>query len=145
LGRQGCNLPGTQGKGSGSYQRADVRQAESSIGQNEKGKITEAIAFQRAFGRLNVPMEQTNSPSLLGQALLDAIRQAVKEAIREANGNGHAAELLTPEDLANRLKVPVSWVYEQSRQGKIPTHRLGRYIRFDLAEVLANQKKLITS
>jgi excisionase family DNA binding protein len=86
-------------------------------------------------------MEQTNSPSLLGQALLDAIRQAVKEAMREANGNGPSAELLTPENLSDRLKVPVSWVYEQSRQGKIPTHRLGRYIRFDLQEVLVSQKK----
>jgi excisionase family DNA binding protein len=88
-----------------------------------------------------VPMEQTNSPSLLGQALLDAIRQAVKEAIREANGNGHTTELLTPENLADRLKVPLSWVYEQSRQGNIPTHRIGRYIRFDLHEVIASQKK----
>jgi excisionase family DNA binding protein len=84
---------------------------------------------------------RVSSSSLLGDALLDAIRQAVKEAMREANGNGHAAELLTPEDLADRLKVPLSWVYEQSRQGKIPTHRLGRYIRFDLQEVLASQKK----
>jgi len=85
--------------------------------------------------------EPNNPPSLLGQAFLDAIRQAVKEALQEANGNGHTAELLTPEDLADRLKVPLSWVYEQSRQGNIPTHRLGRYIRFDLAEVLASQKK----
>jgi excisionase family DNA binding protein len=86
-------------------------------------------------------MNQGNPSSLLGDALLDTIRQAVKEAMREANGNGPSAELLTPEDLADRLKVPVSWVYEQSRQGKIPTHRLGRYIRFDLQEVLASQKK----
>jgi len=55
--------------------------------------------------------------------------------------NGHGKELLTPEDLADRLKVPISWVYEQSRQGNIPTHRLGRYIRFNLHEVLASQKK----
>jgi excisionase family DNA binding protein len=84
---------------------------------------------------------EPNNPSmLLGQALLDAIRQAVKEAMREANRNGHTTELLTPEDLADRLKVPLSWVYEQSRQGKIPTHRLGRYIRFDLNEVIVSQK-----
>jgi excisionase family DNA binding protein len=85
--------------------------------------------------------EQSNSGSLLGDALLDVIRQAVKEAMREANGNrnGHTAELLTPEDLADRLKVPLSWVYEQSRQGNIPTHRLGRYIRFELQEVLDSQ------
>ena len=81
------------------------------------------------------------SPSaLLGDALLDAIRQAVRAEIQAAN-NGHSTtELLTPEELADRLKVPVSWCYEQSRQGKIPTHRLGRYIRFDFQEVLASQK-----
>jgi excisionase family DNA binding protein len=84
----------------------------------------------------------TQQSAIFGEAFMDAIRQAVKEAMREAtNGNGHTAELLTPEDLADRLKVPVSWVYEQSRQGKIPTHRIGRYIRFDLQEVLASQKK----
>ena len=85
--------------------------------------------------------EPTNPPALLGQAILDAIRQAVKEAFREANGNGHTAELLEPEELAAKLKVPISWVYEQSRQGNIPTHRIGRYIRFDFAEVLQSQKK----
>jgi excisionase family DNA binding protein len=88
-------------------------------------------------------MNQNNSSisALLGDTLLDAIRQAVREEIRAAQ-NGHSiAGLLTPEELADRLKVPVSWCYEQSRQGKIPTHHIGRYIRFDLAEVLASQKK----
>lgn len=28
------------------------------------------------------------------------------------------------------LGVPTSWVYEQSRQGRIPTVALGRYRRF---------------
>ena len=40
--------------------------------------------------------EPNNPPAILGQALLDAIRQAVKEAMQEANGNGKTAELLTP-------------------------------------------------
>ena len=91
---------------------------------------------------MSIANEQPSPSSLLGQALLDAIRQAVKEAMQEANGNGNTAELLTPEDLADRLKVPLSWVYEQSRQGNIPTHRLGRYLRFSLAEVLESQKKI---
>jgi len=55
--------------------------------------------------------------------------------------NGKQQGLLDPEELAANLKVPVSWVYEQSRQGNIPTHRIGRYIRFDLHEVIASQKK----
>ena len=85
--------------------------------------------------------EPTNPSALLGQALLDAIRQAVRQEIQAALRNGHTVELLTPEELATKLKVPVSWCYEQSRQGNIPTHRIGRYIRFDLQEVLASQKK----
>ena len=60
--------------------------------------------------------ESSNPPALLGQALLNAIREAVKEAIRETSGNGHYRELLDPEELAIKLKVPISWVYEQSRQ-----------------------------
>ena len=81
--------------------------------------------------------------NLLGDALLGAIRQALRDEIRIAlSENGHGeGNLLTAEGLADRLMVPLSWVYEQSRLGKIPTHKLGRYIRFDLYEVLASQKK----
>ena len=77
---------------------------------------------------------------ILGDAFLEAIRQAVRAEIQAANGNS-VSELLTPEQLAKKLKLPVSWVYEQSRLGNIPTHKLGRYIRFDLAEVLRSQKE----
>jgi len=38
--------------------------------------------------------------------------------------------LLTAEQVANALGVPRSWVYEQSRAGRIPTIRLGRYRRY---------------
>ena len=78
------------------------------------------------------------SPTIL-DAILDAFRQIVKEELVAAAPA--AKELLEAEELAARLKVPVSWVYEQSRQNQIPTHRIGRYIRFDLNEVLESQKK----
>jgi excisionase family DNA binding protein len=72
--------------------------------------------------------------------LVEQIRTVVREEIAAAsNGN---RDLLTPEELAEKMRLPVSWVYEQSRQNKIPTHRLGRYIRFDLTEVLDSQKKI---
>ncbi len=38
--------------------------------------------------------------------------------------------LLTAADVARLLEVPTSWVYEQARQGRIPTVMLGRYRRF---------------
>jgi excisionase family DNA binding protein len=72
--------------------------------------------------------------------LADVVRAVVRQELT-AVANASKAELLTPEELAERLKVPESWVYEQSRMNKIPTHRMGRYIRFDLREVIESQKK----
>jgi hypothetical protein len=44
-------------------------------------------------------------------------------------------ELLTAEDLAKRLRVPASWIREQTRSRNLaddplPHLRLGRYVRF---------------
>lgn len=38
--------------------------------------------------------------------------------------------LLTADQVARMLGVPKSWVYEQSRKGRIPTVTLGRYRRY---------------
>ena len=38
--------------------------------------------------------------------------------------------LMTADDVAQLLGVPASWVYEQSRLGRIPTITLGRYRRY---------------
>lgn len=48
--------------------------------------------------------------------------------------------ILTVEELAKRLKVPVSWVYEKQRarySNPLPTLKIGRYLRFDWAQVSA--------
>jgi predicted DNA-binding transcriptional regulator AlpA len=51
-------------------------------------------------------------------------------------------QILTPEQLAERLQVAVSWVYEKSRaRGKhgspLPVLRCGRYLRFSWPDVCA--------
>ena len=45
--------------------------------------------------------------------------------IREVTGS-----LLTADQVAELLGVPKTWVYEQSRTGRIPTVTLGRYRRY---------------
>ena len=42
--------------------------------------------------------------------LLEQIREVVLQEIRAANGNGQSTALLTPEELASRMNIPVSWV-----------------------------------
>jgi excisionase family DNA binding protein len=49
-------------------------------------------------------------------------------------------ELMTVQQVAELLQVPVSWVYGRLRKrslGKLPGYRLGKYWRFDKEEVLA--------
>ena len=73
---------------------------------------------------------------------MEAIRLVVREEVQALKATkNNENDLLTAAELAERLKVPISWVYEQSRQGKIPTHRMGRYLRFRLQEVVDSQTR----
>ncbi|MDI6711606.1 MAG: helix-turn-helix domain-containing protein [Anaerosomatales bacterium] len=47
-----------------------------------------------------------------------------------------AARLVDAEEAARILRVPKSWVYKMAREGRIPCRRLGKYVRFDLRELL---------
>ena len=42
---------------------------------------------------------------------------------------------MTADEVADFLGVPTSWVYEQSRLGRIPTVSLGRYRRYRLEAI----------
>ncbi len=53
-------------------------------------------------------------------------------------------EILTPQQLADRLQVKPSWVYEQTRNRSgvrnpdpLPHIKMGLYLRFDWRDVLA--------
>jgi excisionase family DNA binding protein len=52
-------------------------------------------------------------------------------------------EILTPKQVADRLQVGVTWVYEQTRtrasarsDDPLPHIQMGRYLRFDWADVM---------
>ena len=76
--------------------------------------------------------EQTNPSAVLWQALLDAIRQAVREEIQtvERNGNGHEDRLLDAGEAAKVLSVSEDWLYRNAK--KLPfTRKLGhKMLRF---------------
>jgi excisionase family DNA binding protein len=40
-------------------------------------------------------------------------------------------------EVAELLSVPEAWVREHARQGHLPHVKVGRYVRFDRADVLA--------
>lgn len=47
-----------------------------------------------------------------------------------------AAELLDADQLEERTGIPASWWMTQARERRVPFHKFGRYVRFDLAEVM---------
>jgi excisionase family DNA binding protein len=50
---------------------------------------------------------------------------------------GVSERLLTADEVADLLAVPVSWVRESTRSGAMPCVPLGRYRRYDRDDVLA--------
>lgn len=67
------------------------------------------------------------------------ITDRVKDYFFNISPRLKAEDILTPEELAARLKVPDSWVYEKTRarcRNPIPCLRLGRYVRFDWNAVI---------
>ena len=60
------------------------------------------------------------------------------------SGGGEPIVILTPQQLAERLQVKPSWVYEQTRNRSgvrnsdpLPHIKMGLYLRFDWRDVLA--------
>ncbi len=56
----------------------------------------------------------------------------------DGNGTGVLGQLLTLEEVAERLRVPKSWVYERTRRRgleRLPHLKLGKYLRFEEAAV----------
>jgi excisionase family DNA binding protein len=78
-----------------------------------------------------IPVDQI--PAVL--AFLTARLLGESGTCRNGESASSADNLLTASELAGRLKVPESWVRAEGRARKIPSFRLGRYIRFRLSDV----------
>jgi hypothetical protein len=84
----------------------------------------------------------------LGNRLLGLTREEFRAALERggeldgttatpSEANGDAPERLrTAEEMEERTKVPASWFLEQARLGRVPHHKLGKYVRFRFDEVL---------
>ena len=48
----------------------------------------------------------------------------------------HYPELMTVQEAASYLRVPVSWVYERTRTRALPVRKLGRHVRIPRGELL---------
>lgn len=63
-------------------------------------------------------------------------KEILKRAREFAAWSAWPYEFVTAEEVASILRVPTAWVWAAAREGRIPSYRVGHYMRFDLAEVL---------
>ena len=54
---------------------------------------------------------------------------------------GDGRQHMTAEELAVRLHVTLAWVYAETRAGRIPHLRLGRYVRYRRSTILAWERE----
>ena len=40
------------------------------------------------------------------------------------------------KEMAERLDVPVSWLYQRTRTNEIPHYKLGKYVKFSPKEIM---------
>ena len=51
------------------------------------------------------------------------------------------SQLKNVEEIASRLRVKKSWVYQNAESGALPSIKVGRYLRFDPEEIEAWLRK----
>jgi predicted DNA-binding transcriptional regulator AlpA len=82
--------------------------------------------------------DDLHGDAAIARKLLTKVRRAA-QPVNLATGD----EILTPQQLAERLQVAVSWVYEQTRDranvrnvAPMPHVKLGKYLRFSWQDVV---------
>ena len=74
--------------------------------------------------------------SVRGDELLDGMGEELLDALADRLAERSlAAPLLDAEQAGRLLNVPSTWLLAEARADRVPHVRLGRYVRFDAAEL----------
>ena len=63
----------------------------------------------------------------------------MQDSNRTEEAANPSSKFLTPQELAEWLQVPLSWVYDRTRKDgpeKLPFYKFGKYLRFAEEEVI---------
>jgi excisionase family DNA binding protein len=63
--------------------------------------------------------------------------RGARDRLKGARGVSATSPLVDANQAAKLLGVPPSWLLAQARERKVPHHKLGHNVRFDLDELIA--------
>ncbi len=86
--------------------------------------------------RIMLPLPDGRWLSLSPETFEAALAEG-RAAVGATAPTGDAETLMGAEELAAVLDLPLTWVEQKAREGKIPCIRAGRYVRFRRSAVEA--------
>jgi len=90
--------------------------------------------------RVLIPLPGVGTLLLDGEAYKAALAAGAALAAAPAPAASVAApKLMSAEEMEASTGVPASWFATQARERRIPFRKLGRYVRFDFAEVMDSE------
>lgn len=96
-------------------------------------------ALAATLRRAAADLPRDELPALLGELeTARALAWVRLAAPAPAPASSKDGTLLDAKGVAERLGVPESWVRDMARQGKIPSIRLGHYVRFRVSDLDAH-------
>ena len=106
-----------------------------------------AVSTKASSHHMREENEESVPPALVVETVLPAADDTTHAAPSGAATGGRGANgdrLLTVHEVAELLRVPVSWVYGRTRKRsleRLPGYRLGKYWRFSEEEIHAWVKR----
>jgi excisionase family DNA binding protein len=99
--------------------------------------VAEGTSIQQNDPALIEWVARVSLDQIPGLLLVLASRWLVETTAKanEEDMAGPPSNLITAGELASYLNLPESWVRTEERLGRIPSVRLGKYVRFRLSDV----------
>jgi excisionase family DNA binding protein len=93
--------------------------------------VTDRSELARTISAALAATSSADLPALIGvlaQAHAEA-HAVLLSAVAQGHGSRSQFRTLSPETVATRLEVPLTQVYSLIREGKLPSLKLGKYVR----------------
>ncbi len=85
--------------------------------------------------------EPDKNPNIFSDPFRSELEEIVERAVKKALNGDDGSTMLTAEQLAKSLQVNKATVYQWVKTNSVPYYQAGRFIRFNLQEVLDSQRK----
>lgn len=97
------------------------------------------IVVSSPFGPIALTLNQLRSARALANELIVADNDLHED--RDASKRPESPTLVDAREIARLIGIKPSWLLQRAREGRIPHYRIGKYIRFDPAEIRATTHK----